>query len=194
MPSFLTRQNRNQVPVSALWLSNLVIQDLLIVTSFAAETFSLALRMTSAMTLLPYLLVAGYGLRLAWSGETYAAEPRARRADLLCSAVAVLYAAAMLAAGGPTSCCCRPPSTPRARRSTCSPDASVASACSRQPSGSASPPSPWRRWSDSTACGRVRSASDVHPSSVARVTRGAWGRGFVWRSEWNGLRCGRAAS
>ena len=102
MPSFLTRENRNQVPVSALWLSNLVIQTFLIVTSFADETFALALRMTSAMTLVPYLLVAGYGLQLAWSGETYADDPRARRGDMVRSAIAVVYAFAMLLAGGLT--------------------------------------------------------------------------------------------
>ena len=27
--------------------------------------------MTSVMTLVPYLLVAAYGLKLAWTGETY---------------------------------------------------------------------------------------------------------------------------
>jgi arginine:ornithine antiporter/lysine permease len=102
MPSFLARENRNQVPVNALWLSNLVIQAFLIVTSFADETFALAVRMTSAMTLLPYLLVAGYGLQLAWRGETYAGDARGRRSDLLCSAVAAVYAAAMLIAGGLT--------------------------------------------------------------------------------------------
>jgi len=57
MPSFLARQNTNAVPVAALWLSNIVLQTFLIVSSFAAETFTLALKMTSAMTLLPSLLV-----------------------------------------------------------------------------------------------------------------------------------------
>ncbi len=102
MPSALARENRNQVPVNALWLSNLVIQLFLIVTSFADETFALALRMTSSMTLVPYLLVAAYGLRLAWTGETYATEPRGQRGDLICSAIAVVYAAAMIVAGGLT--------------------------------------------------------------------------------------------
>lgn len=102
MPSFLARENRQRVPVSALWLSNLVIQALLVVTSFADETFALAMRMTSAMTLVPYLLVAGYGLRLAWSGETYAADPRGRGGDLARSAIAVVYSGAMLLAGGLT--------------------------------------------------------------------------------------------
>ena len=102
MPSFLARESANRVPVAALWLSNLVIQLFLIVTSFAEETFALALRMTSSMTLLPYLLVAAYGLQLAWRGETYDAAPHGRTADLVRAAVAVVYAAAMIASGGLT--------------------------------------------------------------------------------------------
>lgn len=98
MPAFLARENRNQVPVNALWLSNLVIQTFLIVTSFADETFALALRMTSAMTLLPYLLVAGYGVQLAWRDG----DARGRRRELLCATIAAVYAAAMLIAGGAT--------------------------------------------------------------------------------------------
>ena len=30
--------------------------------------------MTSAMTLMPYLLVAAYGFKLAWTGETYGVD------------------------------------------------------------------------------------------------------------------------
>jgi arginine:ornithine antiporter/lysine permease len=72
----------------------------MIVTSFAAETFPLAARLTSAMTLVPCLLVAACGLPLALSGETDDAEPGGRAADLARAAVATLYAAAMLIAGG----------------------------------------------------------------------------------------------
>ncbi|MGH7788919.1 MAG: basic amino acid/polyamine antiporter, partial [Candidatus Binatia bacterium] len=93
MPSFLARQNANAVPIAALWLSNLVIQVFLVVTSFAQQTFTLAVMMTSSMTLLPYLLVAAYGVQLAWSGQSYETEPRARRVDLLRAGLAVLYAA-----------------------------------------------------------------------------------------------------
>jgi len=102
MPSFLTRESDTQVPVAALWLSNLVIQAFLIVTSFAEETFALALRMTSSMTLLPYLLVAAFGLQLAWTGETYDADPRGRAGDLMRAAIAAVYAAGMICAGGLT--------------------------------------------------------------------------------------------
>jgi arginine:ornithine antiporter/lysine permease len=65
----------------------------------------LALKMTSSMTLFPYLLVAAFGVKLAWTGATYAAgHPGAtgRTADGLRAAVATVYAAGMLYAGGPT--------------------------------------------------------------------------------------------
>ena len=100
MPSFLARENRRQVPVAALWLTNGVIQVFLILTWFAEYAFTLALKMTSSMTLLPYLLVAAYGLKLAWTGETYAAGDRRRGVDWTRGAIATLYAAGMLYAGG----------------------------------------------------------------------------------------------
>ena len=65
MPSFLAVENRHGVPAAALWATNIVIQTFLIVTFFAEYAFTLALKMTSAMTLIPYLLVAAYGFKLA---------------------------------------------------------------------------------------------------------------------------------
>ena len=52
------------------------------------------------MTLIPYLLVAAYGLKLAWTGETYAAEPRSRTIDWIRGAIATIYAVGMIYAGG----------------------------------------------------------------------------------------------
>ena len=100
MPRFLGRENAKQVPHVALWLSNGLIQFFLIVTWFAEQAFALALKMTSAMTLVPYLLVAAYGLKLARSGETYAAGDRRRGVDGVRSGVATVYAAAMIYTGG----------------------------------------------------------------------------------------------
>jgi arginine:ornithine antiporter/lysine permease len=100
MPSFLARENDRQVPIAALWLTNGVIQVFLILTWFAEYAFTLALKMTSSMTLLPYLLVAAYGLKLAWTGETYAAGDRRRAIDWTRGTIATLYAAGMLYAGG----------------------------------------------------------------------------------------------
>jgi arginine:ornithine antiporter / lysine permease len=100
MPSFLARENQNKAPVAALWLTNCVIQAFLLVTWFAEYAFTLALKMTSAMTLIPYLLVAAFGLKLALTGETYAADPRERLRDAFRSAVATIYAMGMIYAGG----------------------------------------------------------------------------------------------
>jgi arginine:ornithine antiporter/lysine permease len=102
MPSFLAGENENRVPSAALWLTNIVIQLFLLVTWFAEYAFTAALKMTSAMTLVPYLLVAAYGFKLAWTGETYAAAGPGRRSEGLCAAIATVYAAGMLYAGGAT--------------------------------------------------------------------------------------------
>ncbi len=101
MPAFLARQNAHNVPVGALWLTNFVIQTFLLVTWFAEYAFTLALKMTSAMTLIPYFFVAAYGLKLAWTGETYGTAEGARRSDGIRSTIATIYTAAMICAGGP---------------------------------------------------------------------------------------------
>jgi arginine:ornithine antiporter/lysine permease len=100
MPSFLARENARGVPHAALWMTNIAIQAFLVVTWFAEYAFTIALKMTSAMTLLPYLLVAAYGFKLAWTGETYGGHARARAAAGVVGALAVAYAAGMLWAAG----------------------------------------------------------------------------------------------
>jgi len=101
MPSFLATVNVHKVPAGALWLTNSVIQSFLLVTWFAEYAFTLALKMTSAMTLIPYFFVAAYGLKLAWTSEAYHAGEHARVVDWIRSAIATLYAAGMIYAGGP---------------------------------------------------------------------------------------------
>jgi arginine:ornithine antiporter/lysine permease len=54
------------------------------------------------MTLIPYLFVAAYGLKIAWTGETYENEPRSRAVDWGRGALATIYAAVMIYAGGLT--------------------------------------------------------------------------------------------
>ncbi|MDF0606504.1 basic amino acid/polyamine antiporter [Neisseriaceae bacterium TC5R-5] len=101
MPAFLAKENNNKSPIAALLVSNIVIQAFLIISPFAEYAFLLALKMTSAMTLVPYFLVAAYGAKLAWSKEGYQSiEEHSRKVDLLRSAVASIYALIMIAAGG----------------------------------------------------------------------------------------------
>lgn len=100
MPAFLATENKNKAPVGALWISNGLIQAFLLVTPFADYAFKLALKMTSVMTLVPYLLVAAYGWKLAAKGETYEPGEPARRKNLIFGAIATVYAAGMIYAGG----------------------------------------------------------------------------------------------
>jgi arginine:ornithine antiporter / lysine permease len=100
MPAALARSSKNGVPSAALWSTNIVIQVFLIVSYFAEYAFHLALTMTSAMTLVPYVLVAGYGLKLAATGETYSRTAGSRRTDLAWAGIATVYTASMLMLGG----------------------------------------------------------------------------------------------
>jgi arginine:ornithine antiporter/lysine permease len=100
MPAFLKHENENKVPSTALWLTNIVVQLFLIVTLFAEYAFDVALELTSAMTLIPYVLVAGYGLKLAQRGETYEVRPEERSRQRIIAAIATVYTIFMIIAGG----------------------------------------------------------------------------------------------
>ena len=100
MPSFLHRENAQKVPMVSLWMTNIVVQLFLIVTLFSDNAFFMALELTSAMTLIPYLLVAAYALKLALTQETYEQDASRRIPEMIISLVATVYAILMLVAGG----------------------------------------------------------------------------------------------
>ncbi|WP_193165921.1 basic amino acid/polyamine antiporter [Microbulbifer hainanensis] len=101
VPKVFGRENQNGVPHIALWLTNGLVQLFLIMTIFAQYAFDLTLELTSAMTLIPYLLVAAFGLKLALTNETYEKDPRRlRNRELLFALIATVYAIFMIIAGG----------------------------------------------------------------------------------------------
>jgi arginine:ornithine antiporter/lysine permease len=100
MPRFLSYENKNGVPSNALWLTNIVVQTFLILTLFTQYAFRLALELTSSMILVPYLLVAAYGFKLARSGETYDRDPSHRGTDLVRAGIALIYTAGLIYAAG----------------------------------------------------------------------------------------------
>ncbi|WP_413736249.1 amino acid permease [Sodalis sp. RH21] len=100
MPKLFARENRQAVPSAAVWLTNVTIQVFLILTLFSDYAFQLALELTSSLTLIPYLLVAAYALKLAWTGESYDTDWRGHKKDLIFAAIATFYALLMLYAGG----------------------------------------------------------------------------------------------
>jgi arginine:ornithine antiporter / lysine permease len=100
MPRLFAAENNNQVPVAALWLTNIIVQIFVISTYWSRDAFSLMLNLTSAVSLIPYLLVAAYGFLIAKRGETYATRPEERQRDLVFAGVAALYTLFMIYAGG----------------------------------------------------------------------------------------------
>ena len=101
MPRFLARSNEDDVPGPALLMTTVLVQVMLVVTLFSADAFNFALDLTSALTLIPFLLAAGYALKLVATRETYDAEPRGYGREAVVSVVATLYMAFLLYAAGP---------------------------------------------------------------------------------------------
>lgn len=100
MPRIFATENSKAVPSAAVWLTNIFVQIFLILTLFTDYAFQLALELTSSLTLIPYLLVGAYGLKLAWTGETYETNSQGHRKDLIFAIIATFYSALMLYAGG----------------------------------------------------------------------------------------------
>jgi arginine:ornithine antiporter/lysine permease len=100
MPKAFAKTNANGVPHVAMWWTSIIIQIIVISTYWSRDAFTLMLNLTSATTLIPYFLVAAYGLMIARRGETYEVRPEERKRDLILAGIAVLYTVFMLYAGG----------------------------------------------------------------------------------------------
>ncbi|CAG8865917.1 Arginine/ornithine antiporter [Pseudomonas fluorescens] len=100
MPEFLRRENANQVPSNALWLTNAMVQIFLVITLFSNSTYLSLIYLATSMILVPYLWSAGYALLLAVRGETYETAFAERRKDLFVAGIALVYAIWLLYAGG----------------------------------------------------------------------------------------------
>lgn len=100
MPKLFAAQNGNRVPANALWLTNIVVSLFVISTYWSRDAFNVMLDMTSVTALLPYLLVAGYGVLIARRGEGYETTPGERGRDQLFAWIAVVYTLIMFVAAG----------------------------------------------------------------------------------------------
>jgi arginine:ornithine antiporter/lysine permease len=100
MPKLFAAQNSNRVPANALWLTNIVVSLFVISTYWSRDAFNFMLDMTSVTALLPYLLVAGYGVLLARSGVGYETAAHERGRDQVFAWIAVVYTLFMFVAAG----------------------------------------------------------------------------------------------
>ncbi|MDE0573232.1 basic amino acid/polyamine antiporter [Demequina sp. B12] len=92
-PAVLSHLNKNRVPFRALLVTSLVTQLFLVVAFFAESAFDFSLELTSALAILPYLLTAGFGLKIALNGGKVATAVAA-------SSVATVYAIYLVYAMG----------------------------------------------------------------------------------------------
>jgi arginine:ornithine antiporter/lysine permease len=102
MPRFLSRSNRSDVPVPAMLMTAIFVQVVLIITYFSHDAFNLALDLTSALTLIPFFLVACYALKLVITRDTYRDAPRGWGRELTIGALATVYTAYLIFAAGLT--------------------------------------------------------------------------------------------
>ena len=100
MPEFLRRENANQVPANALWLTNAMVQIFLVITLFSSSTYLSLIYLATSMILVPYLWSAAYAFLLALRSETYEQALAERKKDLFIGAIALAYAIWLLYAGG----------------------------------------------------------------------------------------------
>jgi len=100
MPKAFGQENANGVPSTALWATNIVVQLIVITTYWSRDAFSLMLNLTSAMSLIPFLLVAAYGWQISRRGEGYGGASRDRSRDLVLAVLATAYTIFLLYAGG----------------------------------------------------------------------------------------------
>jgi len=100
MPRFLARTNAAGVPSAALLLTTVLTQVILLAVVFVSDALNFALDLTAALSLIPYLFVAAYALKLAWTRETYEAGS-GRPKDLVISVLATGYTIFLIFAAGP---------------------------------------------------------------------------------------------
>jgi arginine:ornithine antiporter / lysine permease len=104
MPTWLARQNQHGVPANALWLTSAMVQVFLLLTLVSKASYLALISLSTAMILVPYLISAAFGLKLAWSDRRalpagVAARPARRQAVV--AALATVYGLWLLYAAGP---------------------------------------------------------------------------------------------
>ena len=100
MPRFLKRASDADVPTAALLMTTVLIQVMLVVVMFSDDAFNFALDLTAALSLIPFVLAAGYALKLAGTRETYDENPAGHGRELVVAALATAYTLFLIFAAG----------------------------------------------------------------------------------------------
>ena len=99
-PKWFGKENANGSPAHSLWATNILIQLFLILSFFSQSAYQFFYFIASVAILPPYVLSGAYALKLAWTGEGYAAGDSARTKDIVIGAVATIYGLWLVYAAG----------------------------------------------------------------------------------------------
>ncbi|MFF2779827.1 basic amino acid/polyamine antiporter [Streptomyces sp. NPDC058052] len=100
MPRFLGRATKDDVPAPALLMTTALSQAVLVVTAFSDDAFNFALDLTSALSLIPFLLAAAFAVKIALRPRENRVAGDSTRRELVIASVATVYTAFLLYAAG----------------------------------------------------------------------------------------------
>ncbi|SHF44155.1 arginine:ornithine antiporter, APA family [Litoreibacter ascidiaceicola] len=101
LPEAFGKENENGSPSGSLWITNICVQVVLIVTLYANSTYLALFYIASTAILVPYVFSGAYALKLAMTGESYDLQ-ESRGRDMAIGALAMVYGAWLVYAAGPT--------------------------------------------------------------------------------------------
>ena len=116
LPAPVSKTNSKGVPRIALLMSALLTQFILVITYFSEGALDFALDLTSALSLLPFLLIAGYAVQIAFRKDGYnEVSSGIRKRELIIGSLATLYTIFLIIVAGlqfiPLSCLILAPAT-----------------------------------------------------------------------------------
>lgn len=100
LPKIFGKLNKKGTPRGSLIITNMLVQIFLILTLVASSTYQALYSVASTAILVPYLLSAMYGLKLAITGETYDKDPNGRTKDKIFGWISTIYAIWLCYAAG----------------------------------------------------------------------------------------------
>jgi arginine:ornithine antiporter/lysine permease len=99
-PKWFAGENAKGSPAHSLWVTNGMIQLFLLVSLFSENAYHFFYFIASVAILPPYVFSGAYALKLALSGEAYAAGDKRRRRNMIVGAIATLYGIWLIYAAG----------------------------------------------------------------------------------------------
>ena len=101
LPAFLGRENDSGTPITALVVTSIAVQSVLLLTLVVSDALNFLLDLSTSLALLPYFLAAAYSLKLAMTGESYEGEePRVKLREGIVAGAATVYTLFLFDAAG----------------------------------------------------------------------------------------------